>query len=175
MKRIAGLLTVTAAVACALAPGASAYVDTSANISSVRTTDAQFGSPVNSFDIQMGSNPGWGDAIPNGFVHFSGTDANGTHEWQSFGVCFHVDPAGQDATILVDIYSKTNEPDALQGALIHVTDTEAAGSEAGAGDRIDVTQLTTSQYNRQYNLGCADTPVAKRAISAGDITIVKGS
>jgi hypothetical protein len=175
MKRIAGLLTVTAAVACACAPGASAYVDSTTNISSVSTTNAQFGSPANSFDIQMGSNPGWGDAIPNGFVHFSGTDANGQHEWQSFGVCFHVDPAGHDATILVDIYSKTNEPAALQGALIHVTDTEESGSEAGAGNRIDVTQLSSAQYNRQYNLGCATTPTARAAISAGDITIVKGA
>src|SRR3954451_2384817 len=175
MKRTIGLLTVTAAIAALPAANASAYVDSAASVDSVQTTNAQFGSPTNSFEIAMGSNPGWGDAIPNGFVHFSATDANGLHEWRSFGVCFHVDPLGHNATILVDIYDKTGEPAALQGALIHVTDTEAAGSESGAGDRIDVTQLTTSQYNRQYNLGCADTPVAKRAISAGDITIVKGS
>jgi hypothetical protein len=175
MKRIIGLLSVTAAIASLPVSGASAYVDTTSPVSSVHTTNGQFGSPANSFDIQMASNPGFGDAVPNGSASFSGTDARGLHQWVGFGVCLHVDPVGHDATILVDIYDTTGEPATLAGALIHVTDTESAGSESGVGDRMNVTNLSVNQYNRQYALGCAATPTGKTAIAGGDITIVKGA
>jgi hypothetical protein len=176
LKRIIGLLSATAVIALVPAAGTSAYVDSTSTVSGVHTTNGQFGSPVNTFDIQMDSNPGFGDSVPNGSVQFSGTDAHGVvHSWRAFGVCMHVDSVGQNATILALLFERTNEPDALDAVLIHVTDTEAAGSENGTGDRMDVTNLNTNQYNRQYNNGCADTPAGKRAISAGDITITKGA
>jgi hypothetical protein len=168
MKRIAGLLTVTAAIACALASSASAYVDPSYFLPQAVTGDGQFG--ANTFHLDGAFTSGGFSA---GSLTFTGTDANGTHSYFAFVSCISVDPFGRNATILAVMYQKTNEPAGLNGVRIHVTDPESADSENGAGDRMDVTQLFGPQWNKAYNAGCAATQTAKTPISSGNISVIQ--
>jgi hypothetical protein len=175
MKRIVGLLTVTAA--CALASNASAYLDPTSVDGAGRAMDtvfavgARLGSPANNVGIGANryssdpDNQAWGD------VNVSGTDGNGTHSYDAGVLCLHVDPTGANATILAKIDSSTGEPATLAGVLVHVTDPEALVDEGVAGgDRIDITNLNFAQLTRQLSAGCAATQTARTPVAGVMIT-----
>jgi hypothetical protein len=178
MKRIIGLLTVTAA--CALASTASAYLDpTSVDgdgraVDQVLTFGARLGSPANNVNIQAiryTSDPddqAWGD------INVSGTDANGTHSYDASVVCLHVDATGTNATLLAKIDTSAGEPTTLAGVLVHLTDPEALVDEGVAGgDRIDITNLNLAQLTRQRSAGCATTQTAKTPVVSPGIMVLK--
>jgi hypothetical protein len=167
MKRILGLLGVTAVIACLPATGASAYVDPTASVDSVQ---AEGNRDANWFAIDVYRELGFGDRGANGWLHLTAVDSNGVHEWWASPVCMHVDPLGRDATILARINAATGEPATLDAVLLHVTDPEP---DPGQLARIDFTNLNVNQYNRQFASGCATTLTARAAISGGHIIIVR--
>src|SRR5436305_14563147 len=99
-------------------------------------------------------------------LSISGTDAKGTHSYDGTVECFNVAISAADAGVLARVSNPVGEPASLYGVLVHLTDPEPESSENGVGDKVDITNLNQTQYNRQKTAGCAGAP-AKTALATG--------